>query len=291
MFVSGACCVLSGRVLYGRLITRPKQSYRMWCVLRVFSAIHLHPTLTSALCRGELHDTSPVPQEKFLLYLLNRRVCTALSYIEDINFSPLPGIETRLQGCREFSLITILTYLLAYLLTYSVEQSPWETTYFNDYNIPAYLLHTKHNQISHVNTYFIGICVVRYISLHIFVGWYISLYICVVWYISLHIYVGRYINLHICVGRYISLHIYVGRNINLHICVGRYISLHVCVVRYINLHICVGQYISLHICVGRYISLHICVGWYISLHICVGRYMRLHICVLRYISLYICVVR
>jgi hypothetical protein len=100
MFVSGACCVLLGRVLYSGLITRPKQSYRMWCVLRVFSAIHLHPTLTSALCSGELHDTSPVPQEKFLLYLLNRRLCTALSYIEGINSSPLPGIETRLQGCR-----------------------------------------------------------------------------------------------------------------------------------------------------------------------------------------------
>ena len=27
------CCVLSGRVLCGELITRPEESYRLWCVI------------------------------------------------------------------------------------------------------------------------------------------------------------------------------------------------------------------------------------------------------------------
>jgi len=31
-FVSCECCVLSGRGLYVGLITRPEESYRVWCV-------------------------------------------------------------------------------------------------------------------------------------------------------------------------------------------------------------------------------------------------------------------
>ena len=33
MFVSCECCVLSGRGLCDGLITRPEESYRLWCVL------------------------------------------------------------------------------------------------------------------------------------------------------------------------------------------------------------------------------------------------------------------
>jgi len=33
MFVCCECCVLSGRGLCGELITRPEESYRMWCVI------------------------------------------------------------------------------------------------------------------------------------------------------------------------------------------------------------------------------------------------------------------
>ena len=32
MFVCCKCCVLSGRGLYDELITRPEESYRLWCV-------------------------------------------------------------------------------------------------------------------------------------------------------------------------------------------------------------------------------------------------------------------
>jgi hypothetical protein len=32
MFVSCKCCVLLGRGLCDELITRPEESYRMWCV-------------------------------------------------------------------------------------------------------------------------------------------------------------------------------------------------------------------------------------------------------------------
>jgi len=32
MFVSGKCCALSGTGLCVRLITRPEESYRLWCV-------------------------------------------------------------------------------------------------------------------------------------------------------------------------------------------------------------------------------------------------------------------
>ena len=32
MFVCCKCCVLSGRGLYDGLITRPEESYRLWCV-------------------------------------------------------------------------------------------------------------------------------------------------------------------------------------------------------------------------------------------------------------------
>ena len=33
MFVCCECCVLSGRGLCDELITRPEESYRMWCVV------------------------------------------------------------------------------------------------------------------------------------------------------------------------------------------------------------------------------------------------------------------
>ena len=33
MFVRCECCVLSGRGLCDELITRPEESYRMWCVV------------------------------------------------------------------------------------------------------------------------------------------------------------------------------------------------------------------------------------------------------------------
>jgi len=33
MFVSCECCVLSGRGLGDELITRPEESYRLWCVV------------------------------------------------------------------------------------------------------------------------------------------------------------------------------------------------------------------------------------------------------------------
>jgi hypothetical protein len=33
MFVCCACCVLSGRGLCDELITRPEESYRLWCVV------------------------------------------------------------------------------------------------------------------------------------------------------------------------------------------------------------------------------------------------------------------
>ena len=33
MFVCRECCVLSGRGLCDRLITRPEESYRLWCVV------------------------------------------------------------------------------------------------------------------------------------------------------------------------------------------------------------------------------------------------------------------
>jgi len=33
MFVCCECCVLSGRGLCDKLITRPEESYRLWCVV------------------------------------------------------------------------------------------------------------------------------------------------------------------------------------------------------------------------------------------------------------------
>ena len=33
MFVCCECCVLSGRGLFDELITRPEESYRLWCVV------------------------------------------------------------------------------------------------------------------------------------------------------------------------------------------------------------------------------------------------------------------
>ena len=33
MFVGCECCVLSGRGLCDELITRPEESYRLWCVI------------------------------------------------------------------------------------------------------------------------------------------------------------------------------------------------------------------------------------------------------------------
>jgi hypothetical protein len=39
MFVCCECCVLSGRGLCDGLITRPAESYRLWCVISVIDSV------------------------------------------------------------------------------------------------------------------------------------------------------------------------------------------------------------------------------------------------------------
>jgi len=59
MFVCCECCVLSGRGLCDELITRPEESYRMWCVV-VCDLENLNPHWVAA----KQQKKSNVQQEK-----------------------------------------------------------------------------------------------------------------------------------------------------------------------------------------------------------------------------------
>ena len=60
MFVCCDCCVFSGRGLCDELITRPEESYRLWCVVGCdleTSQRRLRPT---GVCRADDNDDKSV---------------------------------------------------------------------------------------------------------------------------------------------------------------------------------------------------------------------------------------
>ena len=85
MFVCCECCVLSGRVLCDEMITRPEESYRLWCVVVCDLETSRMRRPWPALGRSA---TAPPPQKKytfsnFSLFLwskiLNRRHSAVVS--------------------------------------------------------------------------------------------------------------------------------------------------------------------------------------------------------------------
>jgi len=59
MFVCCECCVLSGRGLYDALITRPEESYRLWCVVACDLETSLMRRPWPALGRSATEKKSP----------------------------------------------------------------------------------------------------------------------------------------------------------------------------------------------------------------------------------------
>jgi len=58
MFVCCECFVLSGRGLCGELITRPEESYRLWCVVCVLETLRMRrpwPALGRCATRKKIH--------------------------------------------------------------------------------------------------------------------------------------------------------------------------------------------------------------------------------------------
>jgi len=68
MFVCCKCCVLSGRGLCDELITRPEESFRLWCVVVCDLEISWMRPWPTGNCRAKKKKTSPVtPRERFTL--------------------------------------------------------------------------------------------------------------------------------------------------------------------------------------------------------------------------------
>jgi hypothetical protein len=68
MSVSCECCVMSGRGLCDELITRPEESYRMWCVSNVCD------DETSTKRGGPGPYTAVEPYTKKNIYIINAEV-------------------------------------------------------------------------------------------------------------------------------------------------------------------------------------------------------------------------
>jgi hypothetical protein len=76
MFVCCECCVLSGRGLCDELITRPEESYRVWCVVvcDLETSIMRRPWPTGGCCaQNKTNKNNPGYSEKgTILGLLDR---------------------------------------------------------------------------------------------------------------------------------------------------------------------------------------------------------------------------
>jgi len=71
MFVCCECCVLSGRGLCDELITRPEESYRLWCVVCELetSRIRPWPALGRSATGKKKLNTTPLPTEGIMVDL------------------------------------------------------------------------------------------------------------------------------------------------------------------------------------------------------------------------------
>jgi hypothetical protein len=65
MSVSCGCCVLSGRGLCDGLITRPEESYRLWCV----SSVRDHETSTKRGGPGPYRAVEPYKKKYIYIYI------------------------------------------------------------------------------------------------------------------------------------------------------------------------------------------------------------------------------
>jgi hypothetical protein len=82
MSVSCECCVLSGRGLCDGLVTRPEESYRLWCVSNVFD----HETSTKRGGPGPYRAVEPYKKKNMLLLPLIEilPVVSSLAFALDI---------------------------------------------------------------------------------------------------------------------------------------------------------------------------------------------------------------
>ena len=74
MFVCCECCVLSGRGLCDELITRPEESYRLWCVV-VCDLENLKNEEAMTRVGSQRHKKNPVETSRY--YINKIRLCTA----------------------------------------------------------------------------------------------------------------------------------------------------------------------------------------------------------------------
>jgi len=59
MFVCCGCCVLSGRGLSDEMITRPEESYRLWCaVVCGLETSRMRRSLHTAGCHAKYKETN-----------------------------------------------------------------------------------------------------------------------------------------------------------------------------------------------------------------------------------------
>jgi hypothetical protein len=96
MFVCCECCVLSGRGLCNELITRPEESYRMWCVvcdLETSSMRRPWPALGRSAAGGKNYEISicgmgselsqfyKIPANNYVQKYYMRRIMMVITFI------------------------------------------------------------------------------------------------------------------------------------------------------------------------------------------------------------------
>ena len=80
MSVCCECCVLSGRGLCDELITRPEESYRLWCVV-------VCDVETSRICAPYIYDISSLRVNQ-LLYCVSLKIYNKFAnYFCELKFS------------------------------------------------------------------------------------------------------------------------------------------------------------------------------------------------------------
>jgi len=89
MFVCCECCVLSGRGLCDELITRPEESYRLWCVVVCDLETSRVRKPLSALGRSATKKKYPmcIITRSFLMFKQPGVVNTKVSYKTNLNYT------------------------------------------------------------------------------------------------------------------------------------------------------------------------------------------------------------
>jgi len=125
MSVCCECCVLSGKDLCDELITRPEQSYRLWCVVSDLETSWMRrswPALGSSFIKKNINPltpndlyigrTAPLTSKRCIIYIYSTIIVT--EYFKHRIYSPFFSLQNAV--C-----FIILTYLVPILFKFYIQ--------------------------------------------------------------------------------------------------------------------------------------------------------------------------